>query len=187
MKYNKNRSLCCCLGRRQKVFLKLQVHWQHWSFSYYKASSNEKTGKLKLNLNPMKKRPPHPQRPPHLRPPVSVCTPRYPKSYPKLPQKTKGTRVSVSGYRYPGYIGSLLPISGLTIGSRNRWYVPGAEFRWKASLNQNYMYPGHLFFIMENWLRIDYGVYKDLCRISLPNRISYLFCDYKLNANWYKV
>jgi hypothetical protein len=23
------------------------------------------------------------------------------------------------------------------------------------------MYPGHLFFIMENWLRIDYGVYKD--------------------------
>jgi len=66
--------------------------------------------------------------------PVSVCTPRYPKSYPKLPQKTKGTRVSVSGYRYPGYIGSQLPISGLTIGSRNRWYVPGAEFRWKASL-----------------------------------------------------
>ena len=46
-------------------------------------------------------------------PPGSVCTPRYPKSYSKLPQKTKGTRVSVSGYRYPGYIGSQIPISGL--------------------------------------------------------------------------
>ena len=64
----------------------------------------------------------------HARSPRSVCTPRYPKSYPKLPQKTKGTRVSVACYRKTGYIGSELPISGLMIGSRYRFVNPGTIF-----------------------------------------------------------